>query len=166
MAGSIEAADGVVRSDQIPESPVRSIVVHGATPVAHEPPDRLAWRVRVKAHPVLRAWFRVGVAVLGSAMIIAAPLAGWLPGPGGIPLFLMGLALLATEFLWAKRLHKYLLRRLRVYLSWPASRQRLFWAGFFACLAVLQYCYLCLSGVPGWLPGWAARWLRMMHWVN
>lgn len=140
--------------------------VHGATPVPHEPPDRLAWRVRLKSHPVGRAWFKVGVGVLGALFIIAAALTGWLPGPGGIPLFLTGMALLATEFIWAKRLRSWLLRYLRVYLSWPASKQRLFWAGFFATLGVLQYTYLAIFGIPGWMPAWASRWLELLPLVD
>lgn len=43
------------------------------------------------------------VLVTGTLFIIAAGLTGWLPGPGGIPLFLVGIAILATEFAWAKR---------------------------------------------------------------
>ena len=43
------------------------------------------------------------VFILGALFIIAAGLTGWLPGPGGIPLFLIGIAILATEFAWAKR---------------------------------------------------------------
>lgn len=40
-------------------------------------------------------------------MVIAAPLLGWLPGPGGIPLFLAGLGLLSINNDWAKRLLHY-----------------------------------------------------------
>ena len=43
------------------------------------------------------------VLVVGLLFVIAAGLTGWLPGPGGIPLFLIGIAILATEFAWAKR---------------------------------------------------------------
>jgi hypothetical protein len=43
------------------------------------------------------------VLVTGSLFIIAAAATGWLPGPGGIPLFLIGVAILATEFAWAER---------------------------------------------------------------
>lgn len=42
------------------------------------------------------------VLTLGVLLIVAAGLTGWLPGPGGIPLFLLGIAVLATEFEWAK----------------------------------------------------------------
>lgn len=38
--------------------------------------------------------------------MIFAPLIGWLPGPGGIPLFLIGLGLVATNHEWAERLLK------------------------------------------------------------
>lgn len=43
------------------------------------------------------------VLIVGTLFIISAGLTGWLPGPGGIPLFLIGIAILATEFAWAKR---------------------------------------------------------------
>lgn len=48
--------------------------------------------------------YRVGVAVTGVAIMLIAISIGWLPGPGGLPLFLVGLAVLATEFVWAARL--------------------------------------------------------------
>lgn len=35
--------------------------------------------------------------------MIAALLTGWLPGPGGIPLFILGLSLLAINHEWAKK---------------------------------------------------------------
>jgi hypothetical protein len=56
------------------------------------------------------AWFRIPtsirkplVLVVGGLFILAAAATGWLPGPGGIPLFLIGIAILATEFEWAER---------------------------------------------------------------
>jgi len=35
--------------------------------------------------------------------MIAAILTGWLPGPGGIPLFIVGLSLLAVNHEWARK---------------------------------------------------------------
>lgn len=52
------------------------------------------------------------VLVIGMAFVIAAPFTGVLPGPGGIPVFLVGVAILATEFHWAARLRDYCLRLL------------------------------------------------------
>lgn len=49
------------------------------------------------------------VLVVGSLFIVAAAATGWLPGPGGIPLFLVGIAILATEFTWAERLRDRIL---------------------------------------------------------
>lgn len=41
---------------------------------------------------------------LGILLMITAPLLGWLPGPGGLPLFIAGLSLLAINHDWAKKL--------------------------------------------------------------
>jgi hypothetical protein len=46
---------------------------------------------------------RIAIDALGVLLIIAAILFGWLPGPGGIPLFLGGLGLLALNHEWARR---------------------------------------------------------------
>ena len=40
----------------------------------------------------------------GIGLIILAILTGWIPGPGGIPLFVAGLGLLAINHAWARRL--------------------------------------------------------------
>ena len=40
---------------------------------------------------------------LAVIFMIGALLTGWLPGPGGIPLFLVGLSLLAINHEWAKK---------------------------------------------------------------
>jgi hypothetical protein len=61
-------------------------------------------------------WFRIPrrirrpiVIVVGFLFVIAAGLTGWLPGPGGIPLFLIGVAILATEYSWAERFRDLIL---------------------------------------------------------
>ncbi len=46
--------------------------------------------------------------IAGVLCIIAAPLTGWLPGPGGIPLLLLGLSLIAVHHAWAERYLKLL----------------------------------------------------------
>ena len=42
--------------------------------------------------------------IIGVTLIIISPLLGWVPGPGGIPLFLAGLGFLSVHHDWAKRL--------------------------------------------------------------
>ena len=41
--------------------------------------------------------------IVGILLIILAGLTGWLPGPGGIPLLIAGLAVLSINHKWAKR---------------------------------------------------------------
>jgi hypothetical protein len=50
------------------------------------------------------------VLVIGLLIVIASPFTGVLPGPGGIPVFLIGVAILATEFEWAQRIRDPLVR--------------------------------------------------------
>lgn len=40
--------------------------------------------------------------------MVTSPLLGWLPGPGGVPMFLAGMGLLAVHHDWAKRLLHYI----------------------------------------------------------
>ena len=63
-----------------------------------------------------KGWFRVPkrirkpiTVIVGFTFVLAAGLTGWLPGPGGIPLFLIGVAILATEYAWAERLRDFVL---------------------------------------------------------
>jgi hypothetical protein len=50
-------------------------------------------------HPV----FEWGVFALGLLLMILSPLAGVIPGPGGIFVFAIGLALVLRTSMWAKR---------------------------------------------------------------
>jgi hypothetical protein len=52
---------------------------------------------------------RIATDAAGYLLLIAALLTGWLPGPGGIPLALAGLALLSINNEWAHRIRQYLL---------------------------------------------------------
>lgn len=51
---------------------------------------------------------RILVFILGGLLIITAGLIGPIPGPGGGIVFLLGIAVLATEFTWAERLRDYI----------------------------------------------------------
>ena len=52
-----------------------------------------------QVHPVIR---RTLVAVVGTTIVLIGLLLVFLPGPGAL-VILIGLALLATEFVWAQR---------------------------------------------------------------
>ncbi len=47
---------------------------------------------------------RVLIDIAGFGLIVISPFIGWLPGPGGIAVFLAGLGLLSINHQWAKNL--------------------------------------------------------------
>lgn len=49
---------------------------------------------------------RIGIDIAGFGLILLGLLTGWLPGPGGIPLVLAGLAVLSLNYEWAEKLVK------------------------------------------------------------
>ncbi|WP_298989235.1 PGPGW domain-containing protein [uncultured Pseudokineococcus sp.] len=135
-----------------------------ATGAADEPdaPEKAAlarwrWRSRLRRRPRVYRVYRVGVAVVGGLLFVAWALLSWLPGPGGIPLFLLALAVLSTEFSWARRL----LVRARVaahrFAAWSAALPlgvRLLGSvaavGFVVVAVALGLAVVL--GVPGWVP--------------
>lgn len=118
--------------------------------------DRWEWRRKIRADPKKHAIYRVGVGIVGGILIIAAPLTGWLPGPGGIPLFIAGLAVLASEFEWAQRLLMRVKEWVKRFTDWtgkqPAWLKLLGTVALLVCVLVAIWAYLAVLGVPGWLP--------------
>lgn len=53
------------------------------------------------------------VLIVGFLLILLSLLIGWVPGPGGMIPFLLGIAVLATEFVWAERLRDIILHWLK-----------------------------------------------------
>jgi uncharacterized protein (TIGR02611 family) len=115
--------------------------------------DRWRWRRRIRQSPRQLAVYRVGVAIAGLLLICLGCISGPLPGPGGIPLVLLGLAIWSSEFEWAYKLMQWFKGLLHRYQAWPRRAQVLFWVVFFAVCGALGYSYMLLTGVPGWLPG-------------
>ncbi|MFF2271070.1 TIGR02611 family protein [Agromyces sp. NPDC058136] len=79
-------------------------------------------RARLEQQPVLRRVYRVLVAVLGGAIAVGGLLLVPLPGPGWLVVFL-GLAILGTEFAWAKRLAAFIKRLLARFWAWWRARR-------------------------------------------
>lgn len=127
---------------------------------------RPTWRARVRSSPRTRFWYRLGVGVLGIALMVIAPFTGVLPGPGGIPIFLLGVALLATEFVWAKSLKASFGRGYTRYLALSRSGRAWVWVAFGLVLGLFWWLTLVLTGVPGWLPDWAGRLLIVLPGVR
>ncbi|MDO5682053.1 MAG: hypothetical protein Q4G46_04405, partial [Propionibacteriaceae bacterium] len=59
--------------------------------------DRWRWRAKIRRDPRQLFFYRIGVGIAGLVLMIAAIITGPLPGPGGIPLFLLGLAVWSSE---------------------------------------------------------------------
>lgn len=116
--------------------------------------DRWHWRRRIRANRHQHFVYRIVIGLLGLLCIGAGVITGPLPGPGGIPLVLLGMAIWASEFGWARRLmlwFKALLHRVRMLTP---GKKAMFWICFLACCGLIGYTSLLMFGLPGWLPGW------------
>ncbi|GAA1948634.1 TIGR02611 family protein [Agromyces allii] len=96
--------------------------------VAAERPDRpirrwlRALRRRIHDRPVLRRTYRVLVGVLGGTIAVVGLALVPLPGPGWLVVFL-GLAILGSEFAWARRLAVFAKRQLARFWAWWQARR-------------------------------------------
>lgn len=61
-------------------------------------------RDRMYQHPVLRALFKILVALLGGSVVVLGIILVPLPGPGWLVIF-VGIAILSVEFKWAARIY-------------------------------------------------------------
>ncbi|MBB2990345.1 uncharacterized protein (TIGR02611 family) [Mycolicibacterium iranicum] len=75
------------------------------------------WRDRLRENPALDLSYRIGVGVVGLLVLGAGIIAIPYPGPGWAIVF-VGLAILATEFEWAKRLLGYVRQRYDAAMEW------------------------------------------------
>jgi hypothetical protein len=114
--------------------------------------DRWAWRKRIRANPHQLRVYRAVIAAIGLLLVLLGLATGWLPGPGGIPLILGGLAVWASEFHWAHRLMLRLKHALHVYQSWSGRRKLVSWLVFLAACGLIGWGCLALVGPPTWIP--------------
>jgi uncharacterized protein (TIGR02611 family) len=118
--------------------------------------DRWEWRRKIRADPRKHLIYRIAVGIVGGLLLILAPLTGWLPGPGGIPLFIAGLAVLASEFEWAQRVLMRVKGWVQALTHWtgrqPGWLKALGTVALMACVLLAIWGYLAVLGVPGWLP--------------
>jgi uncharacterized protein (TIGR02611 family) len=115
--------------------------------------DRWRWRRKIREDKRKLAVYRVAVGLLGLILVALGFVSGPIPGPGGIPLVLLGLAVWSSEFEWAHQLMMWFKKELHRYRTWPRAKQVAFWVVFFACCGLIGYLYLLLTGPPTWLPG-------------
>jgi hypothetical protein len=92
---------------------------------------------------------RLWVLFAGTALILVGVLIAPLPGPGFIILGPLGIAMLATEFVWARRLMREIDRNvsgLNIGVNWFARRLRLWLAIFLFASFITGAAAIGLSG--------------------
>ncbi|MFM2236761.1 MAG: hypothetical protein RL209_795 [Pseudomonadota bacterium] len=62
--------------------------------------------------------YRWSMVILGWALIVTAPLVSWLPGPGGLAQFIIGLGVVLKHSLWAKKRYSRLSKIHSEYARW------------------------------------------------
>ncbi|PRC48457.1 TIGR02611 family protein [Mycobacterium sp. ITM-2017-0098] len=75
------------------------------------------WRDRLRERRALDLGYRIAVGVVGLVVLVVGILAIPYPGPGWAIVF-VGLAILATEFEWAKKLLAYVRKRYDAAMAW------------------------------------------------
>jgi uncharacterized protein (TIGR02611 family) len=120
------------------------------------------WRDRLRDRPKTEFGYRIAVAVVGLAILGVGILAIPYPGPGWAIVF-VGLAILATEFDWARRLLAFTRERYDKVMGWFKAQGlwvQVLGAAFTAAVVLGT---LWLLGAVGWaagLIGAEAKWLK------
>ena len=120
------------------------------------------WRDRLRDRPAVEFGYRIAVAVIGLVVLAVGILAIPYPGPGWAIVF-VGLAILATEFDWARRLLAYTRKRYAMVMAW--FRRQGWWvqATGAAVTGAIVVATLWLLGAVGWsagLVGLEHEWLK------
>lgn len=121
-----------------------------------------AWRRRLRANPTVNAVYRVLVGVVGTLVTAIGIVLIPAPGPGWLVVFL-GLAILASEYVWAERLLRYARRQVGRWTDWatrqPLVVRLLLGLATFALVVAVVWLTLRVGGVPGFVPhAWVPSW--------
>lgn len=118
------------------------------------PPGRFArFRERVRSRPGTNAVWRCGVGGLGSVVLVAGIILIPYPGPGWLVVFI-GLAILGTEFDWARRLLSYARSRYDRWNAWQHRQHGLVRLAGLAAIAGVVLLTLWVLGAVGLTAGW------------
>jgi uncharacterized protein (TIGR02611 family) len=107
------------------------------------------WRDLLRDRPAAEFGYRIAVAVIGLAVLAVGIIAIPYPGPGWAIVF-VGLAILATEFDWARRLLAYTRERYDKVMAWFRRQGRWVQAIGAAFTGAIVVATLWLLGAVGW----------------
>ncbi|WP_319453960.1 MULTISPECIES: TIGR02611 family protein [unclassified Mycobacterium] len=110
------------------------------------------WRDRVRDRPAVDFTYRIVVGVVGLAVLFVGILAIPYPGPGWAIVF-VGLAILATEFEWARRALAWTRRRYDRVMDWFKAQGLWVQALGFVLTAAVVVGTLWLLGALSWTAG-------------
>ncbi|MCE0537433.1 hypothetical protein LWF15_18205 [Kineosporia rhizophila] len=113
------------------------------------------WRESVRSCPSTNRLYRLAVGLLGGAIVVVGLALVPLPGPGWVIVF-VGLAALATEFVWAARLEQFARKQVSVWTIWilaqPLYVRAAVALGTSALAVACFWITFLVIGVPGWVP--------------
>lgn len=119
------------------------------------------WRHFLRAHRRLYFFYRIGVGVVGTAMLIGGIIAIPYPGPGWALVFL-ALGVLASEFEWARKLLRFARSKYDAFMGWMKKQhgavQGLFALGTCAVVIVTLWLVNAFGIVASWF-GIHASWI-------
>ncbi len=110
------------------------------------------FRDRLRCRPGTNAAWRCGVGVLGTVVLVAGIIMIPYPGPGWLVVF-AGLAILGTEFAWAKRLLDHARGRYDQWNAWQHRQHGLVRLALLAATAGVVLLTLWILGAFGLAAG-------------
>ncbi len=120
-------------------------------------------RKKIDSRPALRLLFKIGVAVVGTAVLVLGIVLIPYPGPGWLVVF-AGLAILATEFTWAGRLLAYARGRYEAWTRWLGRQHWAIKLLVLVATAAIVVAVLWLLNAFWMVAGWVGldswTWLR------
>jgi uncharacterized protein (TIGR02611 family) len=112
----------------------------------------------VRRRPSLNLAYRIVVGVVGAAVLATGILAIPYPGPGWLILF-AGLAILGTEFTWAKRALRWTRARYDAWTGWVRRQPAVVRIGVIVLTVAIVLVTLWLVNALGLVAGWVGlRW--------
>ena len=121
------------RDSREADRPTVALAPAGMTaPAAHEHPhdhhhhhiliepeeDRWRWRRKIRQDKRKLVVYRAAVGIFGLILVALGVVSAPVPGPGGIPLVLLGLAVWSSEFEWAHQVMVWLKEQSAWSLGW------------------------------------------------